>query len=146
MADSIGRLKIRPDFLRAARARRKWVTPGLILQARRRAAGEGVDPVTAIRVGFTASRKVGSAVERNRARRRLRAAVAEVLPIRGQAGHDYVVIARAATLTRPYGELVGDLRTALAGLSEPAARRRGRRTAERTAGRRARSSEEARRT
>lgn len=113
MVDSIGRLKIRPDFLRAARARRKWVTPGLILQARRRAAGEGVDPVTAIRVGFTASRKVGSAVERNRARRRLRAAVAEVLPEMGEAGHDYVMIARRATLSRSYGDLLEDLRIAL---------------------------------
>jgi ribonuclease P protein component len=113
MSPAIGRLKIRPDFLRAARARRKWVTPGLILQARRRAAGEGVDPADAIRVGFTASRKVGSAVERNRARRRLRAAVAEVLPEMGQAGHDYVMIARRATLSRAYGDLLGDLRIAL---------------------------------
>jgi ribonuclease P protein component len=113
MTDSIGRIKIRPDFLRAARSRRKWVAPGLILQARRRAAGEGVDPEAGIRVGFTASRKVGSAVERNRARRRLRAAVAEVLPELGEAGHDYVMIARRATLSRAYGDLLEDLRIAL---------------------------------
>lgn len=66
-----------------------------------------------IRVGFTASRKVGTAVERNRARRRLRAAVAEVLPELGQPGHDYVMIARRATLSRGYGDLLNDLRMAL---------------------------------
>ncbi|MEX1206259.1 MAG: ribonuclease P protein component [Dongiaceae bacterium] len=59
------RLKRRPDFLRVAGTRRKSVTPGLILQARPRAAAEpGV-----FRVGFTVSRKVGGAVARNRARR-----------------------------------------------------------------------------
>ena len=124
----IRRLKIRPDFLRVAAARRKWVTPGLILQVLRRRA-ERADPVRkgrggvriedpgVIRVGFTASRKVGTAVQRNRARRRLRAAVAEVLPVMGQSGHDYVVIARAATLARPYAALLGDLRAAMTGLS-----------------------------
>lgn len=65
------------------------------------------------RVGFTASRKVGNAVARNRARRRLRAASAEVLPAHAQAGHDYVVIARAGTLTRQYQALVGDLEEGL---------------------------------
>jgi len=113
MTPVIGRLKTRAEFLRAARARCKWVTPGVVLQVRRRAAGEGVDPVDAIRVGFTASRKVGSAVARNRARRRLRAAVAEVLPELGQAGHDYVMIARRATVSRAYVDLLGDLRIAL---------------------------------
>ncbi len=163
MRPAIRRLKTRPEFLRIAAARRKWVAPGLILQVLRRRAereeparaghgggrtlrhGARVEDPGVIRVGFTASRKVGSAVARNRARRRLRAAVAEVLPVMGQAGHDYVVIARTATLTRPYGELVGDLRTALAGLSEAAVRRRGGRTAGRTVGRRARTPGEARR-
>jgi ribonuclease P protein component len=71
------------------------------------AIGEGV------RVGFTVSRKVGNAVARNRARRRLRAAAAEVMPRHAKAAHDFVVIGRSATLTRPYAALVGDLKTAL---------------------------------
>lgn len=73
-------------------------------------ASDGAPPV---RIGFTASRKVGIAVARNRARRRLRAAVGEVMPQHATPGHDYVVIARGATLTRAYPALVEDLRTAL---------------------------------
>ncbi|MEQ8196372.1 MAG: ribonuclease P protein component, partial [Rhodospirillales bacterium] len=68
----IARLKRRSEFLRVARAQIKWVTPGLILQARKRTASDkeadsapGETP--AIRIGFTVSRKVGGAVERNRA-------------------------------------------------------------------------------
>ena len=66
-----------------------------------------------MRVGFTASRKVGNAVMRNRAKRRLRAAAAEVLAREGRPGTDYVLIARGATGGRPYAELVGDLEAAL---------------------------------
>ena len=136
MTPVIGRLKRRPEFLRVAGARRKWVTPGVILQARRRQQSDGAtepDPVPAeaIRVGFTASRKVGPAVARNRARRRLRAACSEVMPLMGQAGFDYVLIARAETLQRPYRQLLDDLRTALGRLErgKPAGNRRGPRPA-----------------
>jgi ribonuclease P protein component len=62
----------------------------------------------------TASRKVGGAVLRNRAKRRLRAAAAATLPLSGRAGHDYVLIARIATLSRPFAELIGDLSNAVA--------------------------------
>ena len=101
-----------------AQARQSCATPGLVLQVRRRAAAEATgtdedpDPA-AIGVGFTASRKVGGAVARNRARRRLKAVAREVLPGAGRPGHDYVLIARAGTRTRPYIELATDLRTAL---------------------------------
>ena len=111
---ALGRLLRRPEFLAVAGARRKWVAPGLILQARRHddrqrpAAGE-----PSIRVGFTASKKVGNAVARNRARRRLRAAVREVLPDSALGGYDFVVIARGGTLTRGYTDLLGDLRAGL---------------------------------
>jgi ribonuclease P protein component len=67
-----------------------------------------------LRFGVTASRKVGGAVLRNRAKRRLRAAAATILPLSGRAGHDYVLIARVATLSRPFGELMGDLSNAVA--------------------------------
>jgi ribonuclease P protein component len=66
-----------------------------------------------VRVGFTASRKVGNAVVRNRAKRRLRAAAAEILPRYGRPDTDYVLIARAGTGERGYAELVADLAGAL---------------------------------
>lgn len=130
MPPSLRRLRKRPEFLRVARARRSWTTPGLILQARRRP-DEARDAApkaqaAAIGVGFTASRKVGSAVQRNRARRRLRAVAREVLPTAGRPGYDYVLIARAATPRRPYIELSRDLKTALARLG-PEPKRPGRR-------------------
>jgi len=108
----VGALKRRPEFLRVAAGRVKWVTPGLVLQARCRG-----DAEEEIRVGFTVSRKVGNAVRRNRARRRLRAAAGEVLPALGRPGYDYVVIGRAATPERPFRDLVGDLRHAVEALA-----------------------------
>jgi ribonuclease P protein component len=111
MATAVGRLTQRSEFLRVAAARRKWAAPGLVLQA-----CERTDDATASgppRVGFTATRKVGGAVVRNRARRRLRAAAAAVLPVRGLPGWDYVLIARDGTVDRPFAALLGDLETAL---------------------------------
>ncbi len=85
--------------------------PGLILQALARPAAEATPSEP--RVGFTASRKVGIAVARNRARRRLRAAAERVLPLHAAPGHDYVLIARNGTITRPFAALIGDLEAAL---------------------------------
>lgn len=65
------------------------------------------------RVGFTVSRKVGNAVERNRARRRLRAVADEIMTEHAQAGFDFVIIGRKNTLKRPFSALQGDLTTAL---------------------------------
>lgn len=108
-------LPARKDFLAAARAR-KAVSPGLVLQMRAR---EGDDSDAPARVGYTASRKVGNAVVRNRARRRLRAAVNDVLAPRALKGHDYVLIARAATAQRPYDALLADLISALDRVEKP---------------------------
>jgi ribonuclease P protein component len=101
------RLTRRAEFLKVASGRRKSVAPGLILQALPQ------QPDAALRVGYTASRKVGNAVARNRARRRLRAAAAQILTAHAAAGHDYVVIARRETLMRPFGDLLGDLAAGL---------------------------------
>ncbi len=140
----VGRLRTRPEFLKVAAEGAKWVTPGLILQARRRpppaAASTGVASTGVggtgkaaarkpleegeVRVGFTVSRKVGNATKRNRARRRLRAAATEVLPELGRPGCDYVLIGRARTLDRPYVELVEDLRQALGRVGGKQGRRR----------------------
>jgi len=103
-------LKTRADFLRVA-ATRRAVTPGLILQAARRP--EELGCVALVRIGFTASRKVGNAVIRNRAKRRLRSLAAAILPSKGKPGTDYVLIARAGTVDRPYDALIADLAAAL---------------------------------
>ena len=108
----IERLKRRSEFLRVASARRKCARPGLVLQANQAPDPEGRNGAR-IRIGFTVSKKVGHAVARNRARRRLRAAAAEVLPRRAAPGTDYVLIGRRGTLTRPYAQLIGDLEAAL---------------------------------
>ncbi|HKO09972.1 MAG TPA: ribonuclease P protein component [Alphaproteobacteria bacterium] len=114
MAQSLGRLTRRPEFLRVAASRQRWVAPGLILQAyKRRPADPAKGPADAVRLGLTASRKVGGAVERNRARRRLREAARLLLPAGAEPGYDLVLVARAATLRRPFAALVEDLRTAL---------------------------------
>ena len=115
MAAPIERLKQRAEFLHVAAARRKWVEPGLILQAATSAAAEATPD--GFRIGYTASRKVGNAVARNRARRRLRAAVARVMPGRAAAGFDYVVIARQASVSRPFDDLTADLAAAVDGLA-----------------------------
>ena len=102
-------LKKRPDFLRAARAQ-KVVTPGFILQIRNRG-----DEDPKVRVGFTCSKKVGNAVARNRAKRRLREVARAVLPTHATPGHDYVLIGRAGkTADRLFADLLNDLRSALA--------------------------------
>jgi len=99
----------RAEFLRARSKGRRFAAPGMVVQSFRREDADGP-----IRLGLTVSRKVGGAVVRNRARRRLRAAAMQVLPALAEAGRDLVLIGRAATLERPFAALVGDLETALA--------------------------------
>ena len=102
------RLKRRRDYLRVAAAGRKAVAPGMVVQACRRDDGG-----SAVRAGFTASRKVGGAVRRNRARRRLKALADELLPRCALAATDYVLIARRATVERRFDALRQDLEGAL---------------------------------
>ena len=115
------RLKTRRQFLHVAGSGRKWVARGLILQVCPHdgddaTSGDSKDGAPDVRVGFTVSRKVGGAVVRNRARRRLRAAAEHVMPGQAAGGRDYVLIGRRTTIDRPFDELVADLETALARL------------------------------
>jgi ribonuclease P protein component len=100
------RLTRRQDFVAAAKAAYA-ATPGLVLQARDRADGK------APRVGFTATRKLGGAVIRNRVKRRLREIARLALTPAARAGFDYVLIGRPATATRKFASLNDDLNSAL---------------------------------
>jgi ribonuclease P protein component len=105
----VERLKRRSDF-RAAAGGVRASGRAFVLQARQRAGDD------AIRVGFTVSRQVGNAVERNRVRRRLR----EIVRLSAAAGaahlrpgHDYVLIGRRAALAAPFDQMVRELDQAL---------------------------------
>jgi ribonuclease P protein component len=98
----------RRDFIAASKARRQG-TKGLMLQGRERG-----DDDPQVRVGYTCSKKVGNAVARNRAKRRLRAIAAEVLAANARAGWDYVLIGRfEGTAQRDFKDLKADLKYAL---------------------------------
>lgn len=110
------RIQLRRDFLKAARAA-TTATPGFVLQARRRSPEDRHDAPLGLtpRVGFTASKKVGDAVRRNRAKRRLRALADAVLPLAAQPGWDYVMIARRdETARRDFAAMTAELAAALA--------------------------------
>lgn len=116
MPGRLPRLTRRAEFLRAAARGRKAARPGLVLQALPQPGGP-------LRLGFTATKKIGGAVVRNRAKRRLREAARLTLgpaparlpevPVLEIEGWDLVLIARDATATRPFLQLLGDLRGAL---------------------------------
>lgn len=100
-------LRHRRDFLAAARAKRQAM-PGFVLQARNR--HDELPP----RVGYTCSKKVGNAVARNRAKRRLREIARLTLTSNGKTGWDYVLIGRhGATAELPFTQLLSDLERAI---------------------------------
>ncbi|MFT3988805.1 ribonuclease P protein component [Aestuariivirga sp.] len=100
------RLTRRQDFVAAAKASYAAM-PGMVVQARDRA-----DELEA-RVGFTATKKLGNAVVRNRIKRRLREIARLYLTQDARPGYDYVLIGRSPALTRPFADLHKDLISAL---------------------------------
>lgn len=101
------RLKRRAEFLRVAAKGRKAAVHGLVLQALARPDQEPA------RIGFTVTKKIGNAVVRNRARRRLKEAARLLLKTRPLEGADLVIIGREGTLRRRFVDLMDDLRRAL---------------------------------
>ena len=104
------RLTQRADFLAAAKGARVPAGP-FVLQARER--GDTAPP----RFGFTVSKKVGTAVERNRVRRRLREIVRRNAALIRETGHDYVLIGRRAALTMPFDRINAEFLGAMTRLS-----------------------------
>ena len=109
MADAafaIERLKKRADFLACAQAP-SCAKGAVVVQARPR------DDQPLVRAGFTATKRIGGAVERNRAKRRMREAARLILPELARPGFDYVFIARGGVTTRPWARLLDDVKSAL---------------------------------
>ena len=106
----IQRLTTRAQFVAAARGR-STSKGAVVVQSLPREDQAG------IRAGFTATRKVGGAVVRNRAKRRLREAARLLLPLHGVVGRDYVFIARGGTASRPWARLLDDVKSALISLA-----------------------------
>ncbi len=111
----IDRLTRRPQFLAAAKGSSQARGAVVIQQLDRQ------DGQTAIRLGFTATRKVGGAVVRNRCKRRLREAARLLTPVYGRPGCDYVFIARMGTADRDWDRLLDDVKSALTRLATPRA-------------------------
>ena len=106
----ISRLKVRPDFLAAAKAD-SCSRGAVVLQARHRG-----DDQPEVRVGFTVTKRVGNSVIRNRAKRRMREAARALIPLLAMPGHDYVFVARGGAPTRPWARLLDDVKSALVSL------------------------------
>ena len=109
---ALERLRRREDFLRVAGGRRKWVAPGLILQTSPNPAVAGERVADAIRVGFTASRKVGGAVVRNRVKRLVREIFRE-RRLDMPAALDLVVIAKPQAARITHAQAATELERAL---------------------------------
>ncbi len=103
------RLRQRADFV-AASAGPRTASPAFVVQSRAR------NDDGPVRIGFTVTKKVGTAPERNRVRRRLRELVKRLDVISVRPHHDYVIVGRRAALDRGFETMFDDLRSALSRL------------------------------
>ena len=118
---TITRLTRRPQFLAAAKGLSSAKGAVLCQMLARDPSDRHAPDPAAVRVGFTATKRLGGAVVRNRAKRRLREAARALLPKLGQAGCDYVYIARQGAADRPWERLLDDMKRALLSLAAPSA-------------------------
>jgi ribonuclease P protein component len=107
----IERLKTRPEFLACAKAP-ACARGAVLIQARPRP-NVRRDETPLVRAGFTATKRIGGAVDRNRAKRRLREAARLLLPALATPGFDYVFVARGGVTSRPWPRLLDDVKSAL---------------------------------
>ena len=114
-SNRLGRILKRPEYLRIKHEGTSVATRGLVIQA-----VSGIDQREAPcpRVGYTVSKRVGNAVKRNRARRRLKSVAADILTRNGLPTWDYVFIGRVTTLERSYDSLLEDAKAALRKIHE----------------------------
>ena len=121
-ASRVTTLKKRSEYLHVRKGAR-CATPAFVLEAKARSDGASSRPASGPRFGFTVTRQVGKAVERNRIRRRLKAAVRDAAEKHAKGEFDYVLIARRPALTSHFAALVGELARALARVHRTPARR-----------------------
>lgn len=110
---ALRRIQKRRDFLTVASKGNKVVASTLVLQGYFPSGADSDSEQLPIRVGFTVTKKNGGAVQRNRIRRRLKAAASDILPEAGRAGGEYVVIGRYRALDEPFAIILRDLRYAV---------------------------------
>lgn len=104
-------LRLRADFLKLQKNGQKWITPSFVIQISDRSDSDSF-PSTPPEIGFTATKKLGGAVIRNRCRRRLRAMCDEVTGDFALNGVQCAIIARSDAETREFDQMVRDLRWA----------------------------------
>jgi ribonuclease P protein component len=116
---NIGRITDRPEYLNVAKTGRKWVTPSFIMQAASPQTIE-TDHLPAASIGFTVSKKVGNAVMRSKARRRLKEAARISFPDHAPNGWSFVLIGRSTAVHYPFQKMCNDMAWALAKLAQSA--------------------------
>lgn len=116
---SLNRITQRPDYLKIAATKRRWVTPTMLVQYMPPKNQDNSDLIPPA-IGFTVTKKVGNAVIRNRMRRRLKDAASRLLPNYGQQGARYVLVGREGGIDASFDKILKDLRWALEKLKKNA--------------------------